>query len=72
MGNAKHHSGQLESLPPVAGNGLIGRRALLGRGVMFASAATAGIGSTVGADGGRAPEQRGGRRDTRLLAGLTL
>jgi sulfane dehydrogenase subunit SoxC len=40
---------QLESLPPVAGNGLIDRRALLGRGVMFASAATAGIGSTVGA-----------------------
>jgi sulfane dehydrogenase subunit SoxC len=40
---------QLESLPPVAGNGLIDRRALLGRGVMFASAAAAGVGSTVGA-----------------------
>src|SRR3979411_1141352 len=49
MRKAKHQSRQLESLPPVAGNGLIDRRALLGRGVMFASAAAAGVGSTVGA-----------------------
>jgi len=50
MNNSKHRqSRQLESLPPVAGNGLIDRRALLGRGVMFASAAAAGVGSTVGA-----------------------
>src|SRR5262249_37848875 len=37
-------------LQPVAGNGLIARRALLGRGVVFAGAVTAGgAGSTVGA-----------------------
>jgi len=45
----RHQSQQLDSLPPVAGSGLIDRRALLGRGVMFASAAAAGVGSTVGA-----------------------
>jgi len=48
MSISKHRQ-QLDSLPPVAGNGLIDRRALLGRGVMFASAAAAGVGSTVGA-----------------------
>jgi hypothetical protein len=47
--NTPRHSQQIDSLPPVAGNGLIDRRALLGRGVMFASAAAAGVGSTVGA-----------------------
>jgi sulfane dehydrogenase subunit SoxC len=47
---SKHRQSRpLESLPPVAGNGLIDRRALLGRGVMFASAAAAGVGSAVGA-----------------------
>ncbi len=50
MSHSKHRQNrQLESLPPVAGNGLIDRRALLGRGVTFASAAAAGVGSTVGA-----------------------
>jgi sulfane dehydrogenase subunit SoxC len=48
MSISKHRQ-QLDSLPPVAGNGLIDRRALLGRGVMFASAAAASVGSTVGA-----------------------
>jgi len=48
MSISKHRQ-QLDSLPPVAGNGLVDRRALLGRGVMLASAAAAGVGSTVGA-----------------------
>src|SRR4051812_16700421 len=34
-------------MPDVAGNGLIDRRALLGRGVMLAGAAAAGVGSSL-------------------------
>src|SRR5438067_13718792 len=33
-------------LEPVAGNGLLDRRALLGRGIMFAGAVSTGVGSS--------------------------
>ncbi len=36
-----------DSLTPVAGNGLLDRRALLGRGIMLAGAAAAGVGTSV-------------------------
>ena len=35
-------------IPDVAGNGLMNRRALLGRGVLFAGAAATGVGSSLG------------------------
>src|SRR5215471_2477764 len=34
-------------MEPVAGNGLLDRRALLGRGIVFAGATTAGVGSVL-------------------------
>src|SRR6266700_222667 len=34
-------------LEPVAGNGLLDRRALLGRGIMFAGATTSGVGAVL-------------------------
>ena len=34
-------------IPDVAGNGLMNRRALLGRGVLFAGAAATGVGSSL-------------------------
>src|SRR6478609_9320199 len=34
-------------LEPIAGNGLLDRRALLGRGIAFASAATTGVGTSL-------------------------
>ena len=37
----------LDALAPVAGNGLIDRRALLGRGVLFAGAAATGAGASL-------------------------
>src|SRR5262245_33142192 len=47
MSISKRHD---ESLQPVAGNGLLDRRALLGRGIVFAGAMSAGgAGSIVGA-----------------------
>jgi sulfane dehydrogenase subunit SoxC len=42
----KRKHGRTWDMPDVAGNGLLDRRALLGRGVFFAGAAVAGIGST--------------------------
>ena len=47
MSISKRHN---DSLQPVAGNGLLDRRALLGRGVVFAGAVSAGsAGSMIGA-----------------------
>ena len=46
MGNRRNESAPLE---PVAGNGLIDRRALLGRGVLFAGAMGAGATTSIGA-----------------------
>jgi sulfane dehydrogenase subunit SoxC len=43
----RHEEDQHRSLARVAGNGLIDRRALLGRGVMFAGAAATGVGSSL-------------------------
>ena len=34
-------------LEPIAGNGLLDRRALLGRGIAFAGAATASVGTSL-------------------------
>jgi sulfane dehydrogenase subunit SoxC len=42
----RHHAKSLDSLQPVAGNGLLDRRALLGRGIMFAGAAATGFGAS--------------------------
>jgi sulfane dehydrogenase subunit SoxC len=49
MTNSKHHHGASDplALQPVAGNGLIDRRALLGRGILFAGAAATGAGSSL-------------------------
>jgi sulfane dehydrogenase subunit SoxC len=38
---------QISSLEPVAGNGLLHRRALLGRGIMLAGAAATGVGTSL-------------------------
>src|SRR5215475_9411811 len=43
----RRRSGDLDSLPPAAGNGLLDRRALLGRGVLFAGAAATGVGTSL-------------------------
>jgi len=42
MGKFKRRSGASDALEPVAGNGLLNRRALLGRGIVLAGAAGAG------------------------------
>src|SRR5262245_5229066 len=39
--------GERDSLQPAAGNGLLDRRALLGRGVLFAGAAATGVGTSL-------------------------
>jgi len=39
--------GEHDSLQPAAGNGLLDRRALLGRGVLFAGAAATGVGTSL-------------------------
>ena len=49
--NERHAS----RLSDVAANGLVDRRALLGRGVLFAGAATTGIGSSIAATAERLP-----------------
>ncbi len=49
MSNRKNRNGGAPPLEPVAGNGLLDRRALLGRGIMLAGAATMGAGSLTGA-----------------------
>ena len=46
---ANKHKGQLRLPEPVAGNGLLDRRTLLGRGMLFAGAAATGVGSLTGA-----------------------
>jgi sulfane dehydrogenase subunit SoxC len=48
MGNSQHKSA-LDSLQPVAGNGLLDRRALLGKGIFLAGAAATGAGSITAA-----------------------
>ena len=47
MSISKRPDRQLQSLETVAGNGLIDRRALLGRGVAFAGAAATGAGASL-------------------------
>src|SRR5438477_8990302 len=47
MSISKHSERQLETLDPVAGNGLLHRRALLGRGLALAGAAATGTGASV-------------------------
>src|SRR5262245_41228830 len=49
MSNSRHrkNAGDPLALQPVAGNGLIDRRALLGRGMVFAGAAAAGTGTSL-------------------------
>src|ERR1700682_746437 len=44
MANARHRNARGQPLEAVAGNGVRGRRALLGRGMVFAGAMGAGIG----------------------------
>src|SRR5258707_3406428 len=41
------HESLASRLPDVAGNGLVDRRALLGRGMLFAGAAATGVGSSL-------------------------
>ena len=43
MSTSKHKA-TLDSLTPVAGNGLLDRRALLGKGIFLAGAAATGVG----------------------------
>src|SRR6202049_5074588 len=51
MANARHRNARGQTLEAAAGNGLIDRRALLGRGMVFAGAMSAGIGpSAAGAE----------------------
>jgi sulfane dehydrogenase subunit SoxC len=45
--NRRHNSKHIDDLEAVAGNGLINRRALLGRGALFAGAVGAGIGPVI-------------------------
>ena len=47
MSNNDPRKNGAPSLQPVAGNGLLDRRALLGRGVMLAGAMTAGVSSSL-------------------------
>src|SRR5438477_2878592 len=47
MSISKHSERQLETLDPVAGNGLLHRRALLGRGLALAGAAATGTGASL-------------------------
>src|SRR5439155_15111671 len=49
MSNSKHRRGVSEhhALQPVASNGLIDRRALLGRGILFAGATATGVGTSL-------------------------
>jgi sulfane dehydrogenase subunit SoxC len=46
MNDSKRRTSGLESLPPVAGNGLLDRRALLSRGIAIAGATAAGASLT--------------------------
>ena len=47
MGHRKRHNGaqELTSVEQVAGNGVLHRRALLGRGIMLAGAMGTGVGA---------------------------
>src|SRR5450631_109071 len=51
MANARHRNARGQPLEAAAGNGLIDRRALLGRGMAFAGAMSAGIGPSAAAAG---------------------
>src|SRR6202171_3748147 len=51
MANARHRNARGQPLEAAAGNGLIDRRALLGRGMVFAGAMSAGIGPSSAAAG---------------------
>ena len=47
MSISEHSKRQLDSLEPVAGNGLLHRRALLGRGLALAGAVATGTGTSL-------------------------
>jgi len=51
MANARHRNARGQPLEAAAGNGLIDRRALLGRGMVFAGAMSAGMGPSSAAAG---------------------
>src|ERR1700730_1864156 len=51
MANARYRNARDQNLEAVAGNGLIDRRALLGRGMAFAGAVSAGLGPSSAAAG---------------------
>src|SRR6266481_7504602 len=51
MANARHRNARGQPLEAAAGNGLIDRRALLGRGMVFAGAMGAGMGPSSAAAG---------------------
>src|SRR6267154_2550176 len=51
MAKSRYHNARGQTLEAAAGNGLIDRRALLGRGMMFAGAMGAGIGPSSAAAG---------------------
>src|ERR1700681_2391097 len=51
MANARYRNGRGQTLEAAAGNGLIDRRSLLGRGMVFAGAMGAGIGPSAAAAG---------------------
>jgi len=51
MAKPKSHNARAQALEAAAGNGLIDRRALLGRGMVFAGAISAGIGPSSAAAG---------------------
>src|SRR5258708_35715991 len=55
MANARHRNARGQTLEAAAGNGLIDRRALLGRGMVFAGAMSAGIGPSSAAAGAEPP-----------------
>ena len=44
MGKSRDRNARGQALEPVAGNGLIDRRTLLGRGMVLAGAMSAGVG----------------------------
>ena len=60
MGHRKRRNGaqELTSVEQVAGNGLLHRRALLGRGIMLAGAMGTGVGASGSERGRRAAEER--------------
>jgi hypothetical protein len=60
MAKARYRNARDQNLQAAAGNGLIDRRALLGRGMVFAGAVSAGIGPSSAAAGEMADRRGGG------------